>query len=147
MAPAAASVTSTHGPETPVFEANASSAACEPPAHGEGAGRVREPCSPEYEGLATGVEATGRRQPPSAARSVPGNLEGAGAPGSQGDGARRNDGSDSLNLSVGWEGLVLEDVELRRDFMAELLGLPVDVPTAFIRRAVLHLPWYTLMLG
>ncbi|CAN0328201.1 unnamed protein product, partial [Pylaiella littoralis] len=58
------------------------------------------------------------------------------------------DGSQSsLDLSLRWEGLVLKDVELRRDFMSELLGLPVDVPHAFVRRAVLHLPWYTLMLG
>lgn len=60
---------------------------------------------------------------------------------------RRDTSNDSLNLSLGWEGFVLEDVELRRDFMAQLLGLPVDVPTAFVQRAVLHLPWYTLMLG
>lgn len=42
---------------------------------------------------------------------------------------------------------MLQDVELRRDFLAELLGVPVDVPYAFVRKAVLHLPWYTLMLG
>ncbi|CAM9866084.1 unnamed protein product, partial [Ectocarpus fasciculatus] len=50
-------------------------------------------------------------------------------------------------LSLRWEGVVLKDVELRRDFLSELLGLPVDVPHAFVRRAVLHLPWYTLLLG
>lgn len=54
---------------------------------------------------------------------------------------------NSLNLSLGWEGFVLQDVELRRDFLAELLGLPIDVPHAFVRMAVLHVPWYTLMLG
>ena len=53
----------------------------------------------------------------------------------------------SLNLSFRWEGMVLQDVELRRDFLAEFLGVPVDVPHASVRRIVLHLPWYTLMLG
>lgn len=64
-----------------------------------------------------------------------------------GEGGEDESGDNSLNLSLGWEGFILEDVELRRDFMAELLGLPVDVPTAFVRKAVLHVPWYTLMLG
>ncbi|CAN0554661.1 unnamed protein product, partial [Laminaria digitata] len=64
-----------------------------------------------------------------------------------GGGGGDGGGLDSLDLSVRWEGIVLQNVELRRDFLADLLGLPVDVPHAFVRRAVLHLPWYTLMLG
>lgn len=75
-------------------------------------------------------------------RSGSGTGRGAGGEGEGEDGL-----DSSLNLSLRWEGIVLKDVELRRDFLSELLGLPVDVPHAFVRRAVLHLPWYTLMLG
>lgn len=71
-----------------------------------------------------------------------GSRNSGGGGGGAGDGA-----PSSLDLSLRWEGIVLKDVELRRDFLSELLGLPVDVPHAFIRRAVLQLPWYTLMLG
>lgn len=70
------------------------------------------------------------------------NGGGGGGGGGAGDGP-----PSSLDLSLRWEGIVLKDVELRRDFLSELLGLPVDVPHAFIRRAVLQLPWYTLMFG
>lgn len=53
----------------------------------------------------------------------------------------------SLNAALNWRGFELRNVELRRDFLAELAGLPVDVPIAVVHRAVLQVPWYFLMLG
>ncbi|CAM9632209.1 unnamed protein product, partial [Choristocarpus tenellus] len=62
-------------------------------------------------------------------------------------GGRGREPEWALNLSLTWEGAVLEDVELRHDLLGSLLGLPVDLPYAHIRKATLHIPWYTLFLG
>ncbi|CAN0481664.1 unnamed protein product, partial [Ectocarpus sp. 12 AP-2014] len=89
----------------------------------------------------------GPARPPASKRdSSVGRNGGGAAAATAGSGAGEGPES-SLDLSLRWEGVVLKDVELRRDFLSELLGLPVDVPHAFVRRAVLHLPWYTLLLG
>lgn len=95
--------------------------------------------------LCCAAEDTSGSQHSSGATSATG-AGGAGSGGGRG-GAAGDGPPSSLDLSLRWEGMVLKDVELRRDFLSELLGLPVDVPHAFIRRAVLHLPWYTLLLG
>ncbi|CAN0541970.1 unnamed protein product, partial [Ectocarpus sp. 12 AP-2014] len=98
---------------------------------GAGGGPARPPAAKR--GGCVGLSAR-----PAATRTVVNGAAGSGA----GEGPE-----SSLDLSLRWEGVVLKDVELRRDFLSELLGLPVDVPHAFVRKAVLHLPWYTLLLG
>ncbi|CAM9417359.1 unnamed protein product, partial [Discosporangium mesarthrocarpum] len=68
-----------------------------------------------------------------------------GSPNSGGPGGQEPEWA--LNLSLTWEGAVLEDVELQQDLLGSVLGLPIDLPYAHIRKATLHVPWYTLFLG